>query len=121
MAKAVAKEEVRRYFSQAFKRQVVEEYEAGRSAAELQQKYGVGGKMTIEPGSGIRARRLSRREMVHIQTVEDQLEVKALRARLAQLEGALTESVLEARMLRTTLDLASQSLQIDLKKKYASK
>ncbi len=120
MAKAVAKEEVRRY-SQAFKRQVVEEYEAGRSAAELQQKYGVGGKMTIKRWVKEYGRAAYRAEMVHIQTVEDQLEVKALRARLAQLEGALTESVLEARMLRTTLDLASQSLQIDLKKKYASK
>lgn len=54
--------------------------------------------------------------MVHIQTVEDQLEFKAMKQRIAELESALAQSVLEKRMLTTTIEVASQSLRLDLKK-----
>ncbi|MDQ4078472.1 MAG: hypothetical protein M3220_19785 [Chloroflexota bacterium] len=62
-----------------------------------------------------------RSEVVHIQSVEDQLAVQAMQARLQELEAALAESVLENRLLRTTLAVASQTLQIDLKKKFGKR
>ena len=41
------KERIKRY-SEAFKHQVVREYEAGASARWLMQKYGIGGDSTIK-------------------------------------------------------------------------
>ena len=44
------KEPIRRY-SQAFKQQVVREYEGGASVNSLRHKYGIGSPGTIKPGS----------------------------------------------------------------------
>ena len=105
-------------YSQAFKQQVVREYEAGSSDHQLRQKYGIGGHTTIRRWVGQYGRAAYRSEVVHIHTVEDQLEVRAMRTRITELEAALAESVLENRMLRSTLEVASDALQLDLKKKY---
>lgn len=43
----MTKTTIKRY-SEAFKRQVVSEYEAGQSIAGLQQKYGINGNTTIQ-------------------------------------------------------------------------
>jgi transposase-like protein len=114
------KEPVKRY-SQAFKRQVVRDYESGTSIYKLRQKYGVGGYETIKGWikkygcSGIRT------EKVIIQTVEDQMEVQAMKARIAELEKALADAVIDNRMLNTTLEVASNRLEIDLKKNFGKK
>ena len=111
------KEPIKRY-SQAFKQQVVREYEAGASATRLAQQYGIGSHTTIKKWvqkygcSGFRT------EKVVIQTVEDQHEVQEMKARIAALESALAESVLENRMLETTLAVASAELKVDLKKNF---
>lgn len=112
------KEQVKRY-SQAFKQQVVREYEAGASIYTLCQKYGIGGYNTVKRWIEQYSKAGYRSELVVIQTVEDQVEVKAMKQRIAELEAALAESVLENRMLQTTLALASQALDIDLKKNSA--
>jgi transposase-like protein len=57
-----------------------------------------------------------RSKLMHVQTVEDEVEVKAMKKRMAELESALAESTLENRMLKTTLEVASQALELDLKK-----
>lgn len=114
------KEPIKRY-SQAFKQQVVREYERGASIYNLQQKYGIGAPHTVKRWlkqygcSGFRG------EVIHIQTVEDQWEFQAMKSRIADLESALAQSVLENRMLSTTLEVASQSLGIDLKKNFGTK
>jgi len=114
------KEPVIRY-SQAFKQQVVREYESGASIYRLLQKYGIGGHKTVERWvkqygcSGYRS------ELVIIQTVDDQLEVKGMKQRIADLESALAQSNLDKRMLRATIEVASQSLGIDLKKNFGKK
>jgi transposase-like protein len=113
----MSKERVRRY-SQAFKQQVVREYEAGRSAWELQQKYGIGGSQTVKRWVKQYGTAGFRSEVVRIQRVEEQDELRTLRTRVQELESALAETVLENRLLHTTLELASASLQLDLKKKY---
>lgn len=116
----MSSERVKRY-SQAFKQQVVREYEAGRSAWELQQKYGIGGSETVKRWVKQYGAAGFRSEVVRIQSVEEQYEVQALRARVQELETALAETVLENRLLRTTLAVASESLQVDLKKKYGKR
>jgi len=114
------KEPIKRY-SQAFKQQVVREYEAGASSYRLQQKYGIGSNSTVGRWVKRYGRSGFRTEMVLIQTVDDQLDVKAMKQRIAELESALAQTVLEKRMLTTTLEVASQALEIDLKKNFGKK
>lgn len=111
------KEPVKRY-SQAFKQQVVREYEAGASSTSLRQKYGIGSHRTVERWVKKYSRSGYRSEKVVIQTVEDQLEVKAMKTRIAELERALSDAVIENRMLTTTLEVASKALELDLKKNF---
>lgn len=114
------KEPIKRY-SQAFKQQVVREYEAGASAHSLRQKYGIGSPGTVKQWVARHGRAGFRAEVVHIQTVDDQLEVQAMKSRITELESALAHSVLENRMLRTTIEVAGQSLGMDLKKNFGKK
>lgn len=114
------KEPIKRY-SQAFKQQVVREYEAGASNYSLRQKYGIGAHHTVERWVKRYGRSGYRSELVVIQTVDDQLEVKAMQERIKELESVLAESVLENRMLKTTIEVASHALEIDLKKTFGKK
>ncbi len=114
------KEPIKRY-SQAFKQQVVREYEDGASIYSLRQKYGIGSYKTVKRWLKRYGRSGFRAEMVHIQTVEDQLEFKAMKQQIVELESALAQSVLENRMLTATIEVASQSLGIDLKKNFGKK
>lgn len=112
------KETVKRY-SQAFRRQVVREYEAGASIYALRQKYGIGGHQTVKRWIEQYSPAGYRSEVALVQTVEDQQEFKAMKNRIAELEAALADSVLENRMLAATLEAAEDDLGLDLKKKYA--
>jgi transposase-like protein len=114
------KEPVKRY-SQAFKQQVIREYEAGTSIYNLLQKYGIGSHKTVELWVKKYSRSGYRSEKVVIQTVADQLEVKAMKARIAELEKALADAVIDNRMLNTTLEVASDRLEMDLKKNFGKK
>lgn len=114
------KEPIKRY-SQAFKQQVVREYEAGASIYSLRQKYGIGAHNTVERWVKQYGRSGYRAEVVHIQTVEDQLEYRAMKQRIVELESALVQSTLENRMLKTTIEVASEALAIDLKKNFGKK
>ncbi len=114
------KETVKRY-SQAFRQQVVNEYEKGASVHSLQQKYGIGGATTIKQWIEKYSRSGYRSELVVIQSVEDQLEFKEMKQRIVDLEAALAESVLENRMLKATVDVASKALGMDIKKNFGKK
>lgn len=111
------KEPIKRY-SQAFKQQVVREYESGASAYSLVNKYGIGTHTTIKRWVQQYGRYGFRTEKVVIQTVADQLEVKEMKAQIAALESALAQSVVENRMLEATLAVASEQLKLDLKKNF---
>ena len=111
---------VKRY-SQAFKQQVVREYEAGASVYSLLQKYGIGTERTVKRWVQQYGRSGFRSELVVIQSVDDQLEVKGMKQRIAQLETALAEAVLENRMLNTTLAVASKALETDIKKNFGKR
>jgi transposase-like protein len=95
------KEPIKSY-SQAFKQQAVREYEAGASNFSLRQKYGIGAHHTVERWVKQYGRSGYRSELVIIQTVADQLEVKAMKARITDLESALAASVLKNRMLHAS-------------------
>jgi len=110
-----------RRYSQAFKQKVVREYETGESIYRLRKKYGIGAHRTVEQWVRRYGRSGYRSELVIIQTVDDQLEVQAMKQRITELEAALAQSVLDNRMLTTTIDVASQSLEIDLKKNFGKR
>ena len=111
---------IKRY-SQAFKQQVVREYEKGVTIYRLRQKYGIGGYETIKGWIKKYGRSGYRNELVIIQGVEDQQEVKDMKKRIVDLEAALAQSMLDKLMLETTLTVASKSLGMDLKKNFAPK
>lgn len=108
-------------YSQAFKQQVVREYEAGASATALTEKYGIGGKMTVRRWVKQYGRAGYRAEVVHIQSAADLEHVKKMRERIRALEAALAQSTLDNQMLEATLAVASEELGFDLKKDFAPK
>lgn len=112
------KKEIVKRYSQAFRQQVVREYESGASIYKLQQKYGIGGSITIQRWIKKYSHAGLRSEMMVIQSPEDQLEFKAMKSRIVELESALAESVLDSRMLKATLEVASEALGMDLKKSF---
>jgi transposase-like protein len=114
------KEKVKRY-SEAFKQQVVKEYEAGESVNKLKKKYGIGGHNTVQRWINKYSRSGYRSEVIRIQSVEDQEEFQAMKKRIADLESALSESVLENRMLKATIEVADKALDIDIKKNFGRK
>lgn len=109
---------IRRY-SQPFKMQVIAEYENGASVPELRQKYGIKGSNTIQTWVQKYAREAYRSKVIHIQKTEEYLELKMMKKRLSEMESALSESVLENRMLKATIEAADEALKIDLKKTTA--
>ncbi len=114
------KEPIKRY-SQALKQQVVREYEAGASIYSLRQKYGIGAHNTVARWVKQYGRLGYRSEVVHIQTKEDQHEFQMMKKQIRELESALAQSVLENRMLATTIEVASQAMGQDLKKNFGKK
>lgn len=80
-----------------------------------EKKYGIGVHRIVEQWVKKYGRAGYRSELVIIQTVDDQLEVNVMKQRIAELEAALAQSVLDNRMLTTIIDVASPSLEIDRK------
>ncbi len=110
------KKQKRRVYSEAFKRMVVQEYEQGASATELQRKYGIGGSGTIKRWVQRLGREPYRTETVFIQTVQDLEHVQALQEQVQQLKALVAELSLENRILRAALEQAG----IDPKKAATS-
>lgn len=114
------KKQITKRHTESFKMQVVREYEAGASGHSLQQKYGISGSLTIKGWVNKYSHEGYRSELLYIQSAEDQVEFKAMQTRIHELEHVLSETVLENRMLKTTLAVAGQALNIDLKKTFGS-
>ncbi|MCB0125847.1 MAG: transposase [Caldilineaceae bacterium] len=110
-----------RRYSIAFKRQVVQEYEAGASATELRQKYGIGGGSTISNWVKQYGREGSRYNLMIIQKPEERNRVKELEERVRLLESALAEVQLENHVLNSVVAVAEQELKVDLKKTFGPK
>jgi len=111
------KERIKRY-SEAFKHQVVREYEAGTIARWLMQKYGIGGDSTIKRWVHQYGREGFRTKQVQIQTAADQVEFQEMKARIAELESALAQATLDNRMLAATLEAAEAGLGVNSQKNF---
>lgn len=110
---------IKRY-SEAFRQQVVREYEKGISLPDLKKKYGIGGSMTIQ--RWIKKYGLSgvRHELVRIQRADEANRVRELECRVVELEQALGRVTLEKLVLESTLEVLEAEYGIDAKKNALS-
>ena len=111
----MAKTTIRRY-SEAFRIQIVREYEAGTTIFSLRQKYGIGGKHTIQNWVRKYSREGLRHQLMIIQTPEEQDKVKELKERVRQLEQVVAQLSLDKLMLQSAVTVIEQETGMDVKK-----
>lgn len=110
------KQIVKRY-SLAFKKQVVDEYEAGASATSLRKKYGLSNTHLVVKWVEKFSREGVRHKLMVIQTPEEQKREKELAARVAELEKLVAQLSLDKFMLESSLAVAEEQLGQTVKKK----
>lgn len=103
-------------YSEAFKQQVVSEYEGGRSVSALRRKYGITGNGTIERWVKKYGHAGLRHELIVIQRPDERKREKMLEKRLKELESAVAQLTLEKIVLETSLSEAEQLLGMAVKK-----
>lgn len=113
------KKRVTKRYSEAFKRQVVSEYEDGHSVLTLQWKYGITGNGTIERWVKKYAHAGLRHELVVIQRGDERERQKAFEARVRELEAAVAQLTLEKIVLESSLVEAEKLLGMEVKKNGA--
>jgi transposase-like protein len=103
-------------YSQAFKQQVVSEYEAGQSAYVLRRKYGITGNGTVERWVKQFSHAGLRHELIIIQRADEREREKRLEKQVKELESALAQLMLEKIVLETSLSEAEKLLGMAVKK-----
>lgn len=107
-------------YSKAFRRQVVAEYEAGCSLADLRKKYGINGGGTIQRWIKKYAKEGMRNGLVRIQTAEEANQVKRLEAQIKELEQALARVTLEKLKLESIVEELIADEEANVLKKNAA-
>lgn len=110
---------VKRY-SEAFKRMVVAEYEAGSSMPDLRKKYGIGGVVTIQQWVEKYSIQGLRHELIRIQSAEEANRMRELEAQVQELEQALGRVTLEKLALESELEVLQETYKLDAKKNAVS-
>jgi transposase-like protein len=103
-------------YSEAFKKQVVSEYEQGATASSLREKYGIKGRSTINTWLKKYGREGSRYKLMVIQKPEEQNRVKQLEKRVQQLEQVLAQVMVEKLMLESLVEVIEEQEGPGLKK-----
>lgn len=111
----MTKKTVKRY-SEAFKRQVIREYENGDSMADLKKKYGITGGSTIQNWIKKYAKQGFRHELVRIQSAEEADRVRELEEQVEELEQALGRVVLEKLKIESILEELEETYGVEVKK-----
>jgi len=101
-------------YSEAFKIQVVREYEQGASVSSLRRKYGIGGSMTIKRWI---ERYSTRPSAVHREERREEAEIRRLRRRIAWMEKTIARLAVEKAVLESTLEIYQQTYGEALAKK----
>lgn len=94
---------IKRY-SEAFKRQVVTEYEAGSTISELRKKYGITGGQTVQAWIKKYAKEGLRHDVVRIQQADEINRIKELEAEVQKLEQALGKVTFEKLALESIVE-----------------
>jgi transposase-like protein len=108
-------------YSEAFKKQVVREYEGGRSVGSLNEKYGIKGGSTISSWVKKYGRAGSRYELMVIQKPEEQKRVKELEKRVKELESALAQVMLDKLMLESLVEVLTEAEGFEVKKNIGAR
>lgn len=106
---------VKRY-SEAFKRQVVCEYEDGCSVQDLRRRYGIKGHGTVQGWVRKYGNASLRHELVIVQRADERAREKELETRVRELETAVAQLTLEKIVLESTLAEAEKLLGMEVKK-----
>ena len=114
-------ERIIKRYSMAFKKQVVQEYEAGASIEGLRRKYGISGKQTVRNWINQYGRTGVRHQMIAIDDADVRAENQVLQERIANLEKLVAQLSLDKLMLESTLTVAEKELGYAVKKKRATK
>lgn len=114
-------ERIIKRYSMAFKKQVVQEYEAGSSMESLRRKYGISGKQTVRNWINQYGRTGVRHQIMDINDADVRAENQALQERIANLEKLVAQLSLDKLMLESTLVVAEKELGYPVKKKRATK
>lgn len=111
-------------YSEAFKRQVVEEIARGKytCARAARRAYGIGGAATV--GEWIRAYGGPELQVkrIRVETMKEIDEMKAARKRIRELEAALADAHMDCLLERAFLEIACERMGTtpeDFKKKHA--
>jgi transposase-like protein len=107
-------------YSEAFRRQVVSEYEAGSSIPSLKKKYGINGMNTVRTWILKYARQGLRHETVYIQTAEEASRVRELEKEVKELQQALGVVMLEKLKLESILEVLQDADGEEVKKNAPS-
>ena len=105
-----------RRYGEAFKRQVVLEYESGVSVNALKQKYGIGGSETINLWIKKYAKDGFRHNLIRIQSTHEIDQIKALEGHIEELERTLGKVTLEKLKLESIVEELEASHLIEIKK-----
>lgn len=115
----MTKKTIKRY-SEAFRQQVVREYEAGSSLEELRKKYGIGGMRTIQGWVEKYSISGLRHQVIRIQRAEEAGRVRELEAEVVRLEQVLGRLIVEKLVLESTLEVLEAEYGIEAKKNAIS-
>ena len=108
-------------YSEAFKKQVVREYEGGKSVSGLREKYGIKGGSTISSWVKKYGRAGSRYELMIIQKPAEQQRVKVLEKRVQELESALAQVMLDKLMLESWVEVMAEEEGLEVKKNIGAR
>lgn len=99
-------------YSEAFKRQVVEEYEAegGGNLQELRRKYDIRGAGTIQRWVRKYGRQHLLPKVVRVETMEERDELRRLRQEVRELKEALCRSRVELLVAESYVELACEEM-----------
>ena len=106
-------------YSEAFKQQVVSEYEAGVSVNALKKRYGIGGSETINLWIKKYGRDGFRHELIRIQSADEIEKIKDLEMKVEELERSLGRVTLEKLKLESVIEELEASYGVEIKKNEA--
>ena len=118
---------IRMSYSEAFKLQVVREFEHGRfeSPTAAGRAYGVTGKGAVSNWVRQFGKDHLLGKLVRVMKADEETEVKALRKRVRELERALADAHIDLKLESAYLELACEEAGVediaDFKKKHAGK
>lgn len=110
-----------RYYSESFKKMVVDEVQRGNSKDSIKRKYNIGGKTTIlnwcRKYGNLNYFGFNRYN--NMKTNED--ETSRMKQRVSELERALSDAYLKIESQEIMIELAERNLQIDIRKNFGAK